>query len=230
MEANAIGVSVGVEVIRRTVPSGLKWLSAYARGVEMLIVGPGDVGKTSISDYLQFGMLETYQQHEKTLEIQNSKTFQISIGRDEALKLRVRRTIDVPGQTGPVEHANLVRERRPHCVLIVLDSSKPIDTVSRWLSPFCERLDHIYREDSRLLKKNRGLFVALNKRDAVRRTTDFDARQRHVKKCLVNGLGDVIGKQSAKAIPVMPTIAVQSRDGSELLDSLIRKVAKQVSR
>ena len=230
MDASAIGIKVGLELLRRTAPTGLAWLTTYTRGIELLIIGPGGAGKTSISDYLEFGILEEEGHHEKTLDIQKSTAFAISVGRDAALKLRIRRTVDVPGQTGPVEHANLIRERRPHAVLIVLDGTHTCKQLAEWMDPFCERLDHLLREDKRVARKLRGIVVALNKRDRVRRTTDYDARKRQVRSCLVNGLSEVLGRQFAKSISTLPTVAVQSKHGTTMLDALIRKIARQLAK
>lgn len=230
MDSNVIGLKVGLEVLKRTAPSALVWLSTYVRGIELLIVGPGGAGKTSISDYLELGIMESLSPHEKTLEVRKSRAFQISLGRDEALKLRMRRMVDVPGQTGPVEHANLVRERRPHVILIVLDGSRSANESKQWLDQFLERLDYVFRQDNRLQKKIRGIFVAINKRDAIRRKADFETRKDELQICLVSGLGDVIGKQAAKAILVMPTIAVQTSEGSILLDTMIQRIAKKVAK
>ncbi|BBO32096.1 hypothetical protein PLANPX_1708 [Lacipirellula parvula] len=228
MDAGAIGVKVGLEVLRRTAPRGIKWLSTFYNGIELLIIGPGGAGKTSISDYLQFGELEDHRPHEKTLDVTKSSTFEIACGKNESLKLRIRRTVDVPGQTGPVEHANLVRDRRPHAILIVFDANSSVKSLQEWLDPFCERIDAIFREDSSLQRKLRGVFVALNKRDLVQ-SHHFSARQAKVKKCLLDGLGPIHGVQKAKAIPVVGTIAIKVDGGdARLLDTLIRTIAKQI--
>lgn len=230
MDPTAIGIKVGVEVLKRTAPNGIDWIATFSRGIELLIIGPGGAGKTSIADYLQFGTLEDLHPHQKTLEIQKSRTFKIELGRDQALKLRVRRTVDVPGQTGPVEHANLVRERRPHAILIVFDASTPAKSYADWIEPFSERLDHIIREKAAIRNKIKGIFVALNKRDLVRTEKDFLARQKAVQKALLAGLGDAFGRQIASQIPVLPTISISSSAGTKLLDALTRRIAKQVAK
>lgn len=226
----AIGIKVGVEVLKRSAPYGIDWIATYTCGIELLIIGPSGAGKTSIADYLQFGTLEDLHTHQKTLEIQKSRTFKIELGRDQTLKLRVRRTVDVPGQTGPEEHANLVRVLRPHAILIVFDASTPAKEYKDWIVPFCERLDYLIRENGAIKKKIKGFFVALNKRDLVRTDRDFLARQKAVKKALLNGLSDVFGRQTASRIPVLPTISINSNLETKLLDALTRQIAKQVAK
>jgi hypothetical protein len=230
MDPTAIGIRVGVEVLKRSAPNGIEWIATYTRGIELLIIGPGGAGKTSIADYLQFGTLEDLLPHQKTLEIQKSRTFKIEVGRDQALKLRVRRTVDVPGQTGPVQHANLVRERRPHAILMVFDASTPAKSYVDWLDPFSERLDHIVRDNAAVKKKIKGIFVALNKRDLVRSERDFLARQKAVQNALLSGLRDAFGREMANQIPVLPTISISNHIGTKLLDALTRRIAKQVSK
>ncbi len=230
MDGGAIGVEVGLDVLKRIAPSGMKWLSTYVRGIELLIIGPGAAGKTCIAEYLEYGVLEDPQPHEKTHEIQPSRLFEIAIGRDQSLRLRIRRTVDVPGQTGPVDHANLIKERRPHAVLIVLDGGMPVSQIPEWLDPFCERVDHLFRQERRLVKKIKRIFVALNKRDIIRRTVNFEARKRTVRERLVSGLSEVLGRQTANRIPIMPTIAVKTIHGSTMIDALIRRIAKEIAK
>ena len=86
------------------------------------------------------------------------------------------------------------------------------------------------RKDKPLRNKIRGVFVALNKRDLVRRKTDYAGRRKKVGECLVHGLGHVLGRQAAKSIPILPTIAVQTKHGTRMVDALIRTIAKQVTK
>lgn len=230
MEPSAIGLSVGLEVLKRTAPRGLSWLITYTKGIELLILGPGGAGKTSIADYLEFGVLEEAQPHEKTQEIQKSRSFQIFSGRDAAIKLRVRRAVDVPGQTGPVEHANLVRERTPHVVLIVLDSTDTQAKLKEWISQFCERFEHHFEEDGKIEKSLKGVFVAMNKRDLVTKSQIFEGRLKEVKRLFFSGLSDALGKTAARSIPTLPVTAVKSSYETTLIDALIRRIAKQVSK
>lgn len=229
MEPGAIALRLGIEALKRTLPAGISWVSDYVRGVNLLIVGPSASGKTTFSDYLVYGLLDPEADHITTLEEEKSPVFTIEVGKNNTLKLKVRKLLDEPGQIGPVAHANLVKTQRPHAILVILDVSETAEYLKAWVGEFCENLERVLREDKRLVKKIRSFIVVLNKKDKVSIENHFISRKKTVKKSVVDGLGPVLGRQQSKTIPIMPCVSVLTEHGTTLIDSVISTLAKQVA-
>ncbi|WP_420326102.1 GTPase domain-containing protein [Mameliella sp.] len=227
--AGAVGIKFGIEVLKRTLPSGLAWVKTYVKGVNLLILGPSNSGKTTFSDYLIYGIFNPESQHITTVEETPSPTFEIKLGKGEALKLNVRKSLDEPGQVGPMEHANLVKLRKPHAILLVLDVSQPIEENKKWLLEFCEHFERVLQETGPLKKKIKSIIVVLNKRDKVANSAHYSSRSKAVRKILTSSLGGVLGAHRAKAIPVLPCVSVLSDGhGTAQIDAVISTFAKQV--
>ena len=230
MDPNAVGVTLGVELIKRTAPSGIAWLTTFAKGIELLILGPGNSGKTTFADYLRFGMLESEAKHIKTIDIKKSSTFSLGMGRDEALKLRLRRSVDVPGQIGPTAHAQLVKERRPHAVILLLDCGRTQSGIVKWLDEFFEQIDQLFIDDPRLKRKIKTIKIILNKRDKIGRQSDYTKLEKAVRQSVLDGISNSLGKSAAKKMQILPCVSVETKKyGSKLIDVVIKKIAKSVS-
>ena len=156
-----------VETPRRVPAKGLSRLAAYIRGKEILILGPGSAGKTKFAQYLQLGALDPEGKREMTYGVTRSPAFAVSLGRDEGPMLRVRRTVDTPGQVGPLQHALLVARHRPHAVIVLLDCSSDPSATRRWFCLFCATLDSVLRKASSGARRLQELVVILNKRDKI---------------------------------------------------------------
>ena len=100
-ETQTAPVGWGAQTTRRIPLRGLSRLSAYARGKEILILGPGRAGKTKFAQYLQLGVLDAEGQREMTYGVTKSPAFVVSIGGPRGLMFEVRRAVDTPGQVGP---------------------------------------------------------------------------------------------------------------------------------
>lgn len=201
-------------------------------GNKILVVGPGEAGKTSIIDFITYGVLEDDRPHEKTIyEKTNKIKHSYKLGRNNSLVLRIKKTTDLPGQSGPESHANLVGKYKPDILIVVLDSSLKMEheDLSGWMNLFTERLNDLLIEKPKLKKKHLEIFVALNKRDKVKRSIDYDARKRRVKKIFEENL-TIKGKQYSNNIPIVSTIAVQTDNGTKSLDSLIQKIARRIAK
>jgi hypothetical protein len=144
--AGAAVLKVGVTLMERHVPHGLALFRAWWRGKTILIVGQQRAGKTTFVDYLRYGVFGDEKDTEKTLEVERSPRFTVTLGRDKALELSVRTVVDVPGQVGPIEHANLAFQERPHAIILFTDLTAPFTgpeekASSAWLTAFCKRLE-----------------------------------------------------------------------------------------
>lgn len=230
MDAKRQIVSVGLdnEAPRRVAPRGLARLFTYATGKDILVVGPSGAGKTKFGEYLKSGILSQEGTREMTYHVTQSPTFMIQIG-DGGFTLKVRRAVDTPGQTGPVDHAGLVAQRRPHAVIVVLDCSKEVPTILRWLHLFCDRLDTVLRKGSSVQKRLDGMLILLNKRDKVRKPR-LNRLKQDVEDVLLEHLSVVLGADRVRAIPILECISVETRRGTALIDNVINQLMQRLSR
>ena len=216
-------------IIRRAGPKGLSRLFAYVAGKEILIVGSSSAGKTKFAEYLRLGVLDQEGKRQMTYYVSKSPAFVVQVGSQRNLALRIRRAVDTPGQTGPVQHASLVGLRKPHIVIVMLDCSKPLSSILRWLRLFCDRLDTVLRKGSYVKTKLDSIVVVLNKRDKINRTGLSRLRQ-EVKAVLSRHLSVVLGVERAHSIPILECISVQTQRGSALIDKVIGQLAKRLRR
>jgi hypothetical protein len=221
MDAKRQIVSVGLEAQapRRVAPKGLARLFTYATGKDILVVGPSGAGKTKFGEYLKWGILSQEGTREMTYHVTQSATFVIQIG-EGGFTLKVRRAVDTPGQTGPIDHAGMVGQRKPHAVVIVLDCSKEPATLLRWLHLFCDRLDTVLRKGPAVQKRLGGMLILLNKRDKITRRK-FNRLHEQVEEVLLEHLSVVMGADRVHSIPILECIAVETRRGSIMIDNVI---------
>jgi len=210
----------------RVTLTGMSRLLAFAGGKEILVVGPSGAGKTKFSEYLREGILGQENTREMTYHISQSTTFMI---REGGVTLKVRRAVDTPGQTGPINHANLVGQRKPHALIIVLDCNAEAHTVMRWLHLFCDRLDTVMRKGFFAQKKLHGILVLLNKRDKIRKK-QFNELRQDVETVLSRYLSVCLGAARVQAIPIMECISVQTKRGTALIDDVIDQLMERLAK
>jgi GTPase SAR1 family protein len=228
---SAIGVKLGIEVLKRTAPSGLARVRTWLTGHEVLVVGPPRAGKTSFVEYLQYGILEPEQETVKTIETEKSATFSVKVGRDSSLELRVRRTVDVPGQVGPVEHALIAKKRQPSAIVVILNLATPIagtESAGEWLLQFCQNLDMHLAEDRAMKKRLKTLMVVANKSDKVPSQT-ITKRLEHFRRQLKRSFNHAFTSKTG-SLPILPCVLVETSDGSKQVDAVIVRLAKALSK
>ena len=214
--------------VGRAAPKGLARLRTYAKGKEILVLGPSTAGKTKFAQYLRLGALDAEGTREMTYHITKSPTFVVNVGPDGQLALNVRRAVDTPGQTGPIQHASLVGLRKPHAVIVLLDSSKAARSSISWLRLFCNRLDTVLRRGSYTKRKLREVVVLLNKRDKIS-NSQFEELQESVREELDRYLSVALGKKRAHAVPIFECISIQTPQGSALIDQVIAHLAQRLA-
>jgi hypothetical protein len=227
IDGGAIGLKIAIDLVKRPAMSGLARVHSWLTGHEVLVVGPARAGKTSFVEYLQYGVLEPEQETAKTLDLRKSATFRLKIGRNSSLELKVRRAVDVAGQVGPMEHAKIVEERRPHAVVVLLDLSAPVTHSAAWLTDFCKHLDERLRTNMGAKKRLKVIVFVANKQD----TLSPDAAVRRIER-----FKQIIKKQMAFAfptrvdsIPVMPCILVQKDNAVAMADAITIRLAKALA-
>lgn len=231
--AGAALVEVGIAVIERTVPGGIARVKSWLKGKEVLIVGRSRAGKTSFVDYLQYGFFEDEKETTKTWDKVLSRRFDVKMGRNSALELKVKTVVDLPGQWGPMFHADLVFQRSPHAVLVFTDLTTPLQgppeqASAAWLRDFCEHLESLWRARPRRRNRVMTMIVLMNKFDkATERKTD--ARKRAFRKILDAKFQMARGSMMDEIV-IVPSIMVNNPQGTKLVDSVIVHLAKRLAR
>ena len=227
IDGGAIGLKVAIDLVKRPAMSGVARVHTWLTGHEVLVLGPARAGKTSFVDYLQYGVLEPEQETAKTLDLRKSATFRLKIGRDSSLELKVRRAVDVAGQVGPMEHAKIVEERKPHAVVVLLDLSAPVTHSATWLTDFCKHLDERLRSNPGAKKRLKTIVFVANKQDALTPDAAVKRIERFrqiVKKHLVLAFSTKVD-----SIPIMPCILVQKDNAIGLADAITLRLAKALA-
>ncbi len=227
-EAQTVGMEWSVEMMRRTLVTWFSRLTTYARGKEILIVGPGSAGKTKFAQYLCWGALDAEGRRDMTYGVTASPAFALEIGREQGLTLRVRRAVDTPGQVGPHLHANLVGRRKPHAVIVMLDCTSSTLATLRWLGLFCNSLDTVLRRGSYAARKLSTIVVLLNKRDKIDDAESDELRQ-EVRRVLNQYLSVPLGVERANSIPILDCVSVQTGQGTTLIDGVIAQLTERLA-
>lgn len=212
---------------RRSAGRGLTRLYNYAVGKEILVLGPSGAGKTKFTEYLRLGALDPAGKREMTYHIRKSPSFVVGVGPSTRLALKVRRAVDTPGQVGPWQHGSLVGQRRPHAIIVVLDSTTALSTTVAWLRLFCSRLDTVLRDKSYVKRKLSEILVLLNKRDRID-SEQFHQLRQGVKAVLEQHLSMVLGAERVKTIPVVECISIQTDQGTDLIDYVIGHLTQRL--
>jgi energy-coupling factor transporter ATP-binding protein EcfA2 len=218
----------GIKAIERISPSRIAWLSTYATGKELLIVGPSGAGKTTFGEYLRLGILQPEGKQEMTYATTKSPTFSIRMGQDGTIMLNVRRAVDTPGQVGPLQHANLAGKRKPHAVIIILDTSKTVSATIGWLRLFCDRLDTVLRKKRPARRRLSEIAVVLNKRDKVNKTK-LSKVKRSVQKVLGDHLSVVLGTETVRSIPVVACTSVKINRRRASIGNVIGRLTERLA-
>ena len=231
MEAEIRTVSSGLSATtpRRARPRGLYALITHALGKEILVLGPSTAGKTKFAEYLRLGVLDPEGKREMTYGVRKSPAFTVGIGQNRDVVLKVRRAVDTPGQVGPIEHATMVGRRKPHAIIVVLDSSRAALMMTTWLHLFCDRLDTILRRGSYARRRLAEIIVLLNKRDKIDREQAEYLRQ-GVREVLHRRLRVVLGTERVQSIPILDCISIQTENESTLIDQAISTLAGRLAR
>lgn len=223
-------IKVGMSLIERVVPRGIGVVRSWLKGKTIAVVGPARAGKTTFIDYLQYGLFEDEKETVKTSRTNPSARFDVKVGRESALELNVKSAIDVPGQVGAVEHANVVFQHRPQAIVLLLDPTHKNgeDSADQWLSHFCRHLETLWRAKGPRGNRTRIMVVVLSKRDKVDSHT-IEACRSKLKAILEERLASARGKM-VEEIMVYPCCLVSNPNGPKDVDAVIAHVAKSLAR
>jgi GTPase SAR1 family protein len=226
-------VKVGVAVIQRAAPSGIALLKSWLKGKEVLIVGQARAGKTTFVEYLRYGLFEDEKEKEKTKREEKTARFNVKMGRDSSLELSVKRVRDVPGQWGPMAHADLVVDHRPHALLIFIDLTRPLRGESErasaaWLVEFCRHLESRWRIKGRKANRIKSIILVMNKLDKSD-ARKMESRKKEFRKILDAELREARGRMMDE-IAILPCVVVTNPEGTKAVDSVITHLAKALAK
>ncbi|MCL5281503.1 MAG: hypothetical protein M1376_16520 [Planctomycetes bacterium] len=212
---------------RPVLVKGLSRLATFICGKEILILGPGNAGKTKFAQYLQRAALDPEGKREMTYAVTRSPAFVVGLGGENGLVLRVRRAVDTPGQVGPLQHAILIARRKPHAVIVILDcSSDPLATL-RWFCLFCNALDSVLRKVAPVAHRLQEMVVLLNKRDKIE-DKEFAKLHQAVRKVLARFLTVAWGEERVNSISVQECILARTGRGTALIDGAIAQLTERL--
>jgi hypothetical protein len=224
-------LKAGLTLMTRTAPTGVVWVKSWFKGRRILIVGQARAGKSTFVDYLEFGVFDKEKTTAKTADVVPTARFNVSIGRDQALVMYVKKAEDTPGQVGAVHLANLAFDRRPHALVIFLDLTTPLSgevdrSGGEWLKEFCKRLDRLWIGKRGRKNPIMNITVVLSKEDKVAQPT-VDAYLADCKATLEAELRESRGGMQGE-IAIIPAVLVKTatHQTTESLDRVLTNLAK----
>jgi len=231
-ESAAIAAEIVVDLVARPAMSGLARLHTWITGNELLILGPARAGKSSFSEYLQYGILEPEQETATTITAHKSASFRLKIGKSSSLEMKVKRAVDVAGEIGAQEHARLAEERAPDAIVVLLDLSAPLTGKAKsatgpWLTSFCSHLKQRLSENPKVRKKLKTLIFVANKYDKTQQAQGdklIAAYRKIIKKYFQDAFGPL-----AESVFILPCVLVQNSKGATMADAVISRLAKSLA-
>jgi GTPase SAR1 family protein len=154
--------AVIIDVARHS-PKVMTWVKLYFLGLDFLVVGHDDAGKTSFYNYLRFDQFADQYPTKDTTNISEIKPFNIDKGGD--LQIPIKKAWDIPGSLNPSEQAELLVKERPKVLIIFISADYP--KASQWLRSFLISLREVLFNNARVSSKLFSLTVVLNKVDKI---------------------------------------------------------------
>lgn len=228
LDSAAILTDLTVTILERTAPRGIELISSVIKGKKLLIVGPSEVGKTTFIDYLQYGIFSDEQPRARTLEKTSRTRFNVKLGKEGALQLSVKGSVDIPGQYGPLWHADHTFHTKPHALIIMLSLTAPLEgqddkADAVWLTHFCKRLEAQWRAKGKRGNRTKTIIVVMNKVDKVD-TQVVNAYRKRLQEIVDAELHQARGKM-LEPITVLPCSVVTNPNGTKAVDAVITQVA-----
>jgi hypothetical protein len=232
LEPISIGVEVGVELFTKVAPTGFAWIATKAFGVTMLVIGERRSGKSSFVIYLEFGVLFPEGRKISTLKDRNTASFDLTVGREKSLRMRVRRATDAQGQLTVKDQIQRVTKGRPTVLMIFLDVSRdwtvPDDDYgSTYLKALLDELNTKSTRAKGVSARLRHLCIVLNKADLID-ATEYQTKVEEVKGILQQFRSPYWGP-GMDDIAIYRCIAVENAGAISALDAMIKSIMVSVS-
>lgn len=229
------GSLIAGPVLKVLVPRGIDYLWNKIVGKRILICGLGRSGKSSFQKYLMRGIIVKERETEKTRDHEKISDTKIHLGSSSSFTLRLKTSVDSPGQLGTIEQASSVARYNPHYLFVFLDCSR-IEESKNWFTDFCENLDSQFKYYPYLASNVRSIFIVLNKYDKLTgdATESVDEKYQKFRKKIKDIAEDYLKYSFFRSlrkvrIPyIFQTICVKTEHGTEFVDELINNLASNI--
>jgi GTPase SAR1 family protein len=231
MAEMAVGTALIEVVIDRAVPAGLQLIGSLFHGKTIMVVGPGEAGKSTFVTYLQYGIFQEAQPRAKTYSPQSSPRFNLQLGPNRNLEVKIKTAVDLPGQLQ--EQYALVFEHRPHALVIILDMSAPLEApndyraTATWMEDFFSRLDQKWQGQKPRRNRLRSVIVALNKMDLAdkQQVDEYEKRYR----AIVEDKFRAARGPNLSDVRFRRTIMVENPNGTRSIDGILVDMAQSLT-
>ncbi len=198
------------------------------RGKKVVVAGPPGAGKSTFMNYMHFGLFYPEQNTEVTIRPREAKNFKYTLGRDRSLLTSIKRALDMPGQPDPRWVAEEVFRERPHALVIVLDTTAPVDdendprATAVWLRKFCRAADQVTRG----MRRNRlsTVIVALNKAD-LSSEAQYREHEKRCKEILREWRASAQGAPDPHILKCISVATGSGTDETQWIDAVLGDVA-----
>jgi len=212
----------------------------WATGKTVIVVGPSRSGKTSFLDYLELGILRVEQQTRRTMGLEPRYNFVIEVGKDQRLKIRVRKPFDSSGDVAPFKQVEYIERQRPHGIVVILDAvrfkilevepehpEELNESCTAWLTELCIHLNKLLNTNEKVAQTLKAMIVVINKWDKLPKVDDNAEKKRKeefeetVRSILDKHLNNKFySKDGTGVVNVLPCALVNN----QLDDALVKEV------
>jgi hypothetical protein len=179
-------------------------------------------------NYMHYGVFDPEQNPEVTIRAREAKNFKFTVGRNRSLFASIKQAVDMPGQPDPRWIAEEVFQERPHALIVVLDTTAPVDDESDprstavWLHKFCRAADQATRGMRR--NRLRTVIVALNKADRSSEA-QFQEHERRCKEILREWRASASGASDPHILKCIAVSTGDSASETRWIDAVLSDVA-----
>ncbi|HZO71222.1 MAG TPA: GTPase domain-containing protein [Ktedonobacteraceae bacterium] len=232
--AEATVVELGFSVVAKVGPAGIRRGMQWLLGKVILVVGPPRSGKTTFINYLCLQQFQRQHDTDVTTRFEDSGKFDIKMGRDDMLRVSVKKVVDFPGDIGAVAHAEEVFKRRPHAIIIFTDLAVPAEEdpngAAVWLAKFCSHLESLWRRNGSIRgNRTKAVLVVMNKHDKITDEQVLIDRKRQLRTILHDELRQARGRMR-REIAILPCTLVKNAEGHDEVDNVVTSLVKGLAK
>lgn len=213
-------IELVVESFKYLISLGAAGIAAFEWTITetMMVVGPSLAGKTSLIDYLQYGILLPEGQRGRTRRPVYAKHI-IKKDNKSSLEMRIKSALDVPGPLPPQVQATDAIGEAPNLLVVMIDPTN--DEIKNWLDSFLVDYVANYQgpDGNAARRKHPVLFFVINKIDKIEHKQRENIQQQY-RAIITAKLSSIFGSRASD----LPLLLCSLIDTDEAV-SLARNVA-----